>query len=169
MYRVSVKLRSDLRPRMDSSALGSLNLYAVVHGRNVNCFVIHLQCLFLSGNGIDLRLKRSIDNPVHSLTRVLHEETDGSSKYTAWKERQPDNLVGVSLGLVECGEAGTEDLSVDAGDLVEALAREVEADKLANVGWVETERKDSTNCADDVSIDWMIRHRLCHLLIASGI
>jgi hypothetical protein len=154
---------------MESSALDLLDLDVVVHGRNVDCRVVHLQCLFLGGKGIDLSLKRSINNPVHSLARVVHEETDGSGNNTTWEEGQPDDLVGVSLGLVKCGEAGTKDLSVDAGDLVKALAREVEANELANVGWVETERKDSTNCADDVSIDWMVRYCLCHLLMASGI
>jgi hypothetical protein len=155
---------------MGSSALlDLLNLNVVVHGGNVDCGVIHLHCLFLGGKGIDLVLKRSIDDPVHSLARVVHEETDGSGKDAAREEGEPDNLVGVSLGLVECGKAGTEDLSIDAGDLVEALAREVEADELADVLGVESERKDSTNCADDVSIDRTVGHCLCNLLIASGI
>jgi hypothetical protein len=133
---------------MDLSALlDLLDLNVVVHGRNVDGCVIHLHCLFLGRKDIDLVLKRGIDNPVHSLARVVHEETNTSGKNAAGEEGEPDNLVGVSLGLVECGKAGTENLSVDAGDLVKTLAREVEADELADVLGVESEGKDSTNCA----------------------
>jgi len=135
----------------------------------VNCSVIHLQCLFLGGKGIDLGLKRGIDDPVHSLARVAHEETDGSGYDTAWEEGQPDNLVGVSLGRVECSLSGAEDLSVDARNLVKALTREVEADELTNVFWVESEREYGSNCAGSVSTDRMMRDQFCHLLIASGI
>ena len=47
---------------------------------------------------------------------------------------------------MECVKTGAEDLSVDAGDLVEALTREVEADELTDVGWVESERGYGTDC-----------------------
>ena len=143
MYKISNQLDppcSGLDPRTNSSTFDLLNLEVVVQGGDVDGCMIHLQCLLLGGKHIGLGLKRSVDDPVHSLTRVAHEETDSSSNDTARKERQPDNLVGVSLGLVECVKAGAEDLSVDAGDLVEALTREVEADELTDVGWVESER-----------------------------
>ena len=149
--------------------LNTLNLDVIVQGRNVDCSVIHLQCLLLGGKSIDLGLERGIDDPVHSLARVAHEETDGSSEDTAWEEGEPDNLVGVGLGLVECGEAGAEDLSVDSRDLVEALTGEVEADELTNVFWVESEREYSTDCTKYVSINHTVRNCVCHLLIVSGI
>jgi hypothetical protein len=155
---------------MDLSALlDLLNLNVVVHGGNVDCCVIHLHRLLLGRKDIDLVLERSIDDPVHSLARVVHEETDSSSDDATWEEGEPNNLVGMSLGFVKCSKAGTEDLSVDAGDLVEALAREVEADELADVLGVESKRKNSTNCANDVSIDRVLERCLCNLLIASGI
>jgi hypothetical protein len=160
---------SGLHLQTHLSALDPLNLDVVVQGGNVDGRVIHLQCLLLEGDGIGLGLERSINNPVHSLARIAHEETDGSSEDTAWEEGKPDDLVGVGLGLVECGEAGAEDLSVDSGDLVEALTGEVEADELTNVFWVKSEREYSADCANDVSTDQTVGNCFCHLLIASGI
>lgn len=46
---------------------------------------------------------------------------------------------------MECSLASAENTSIDARDLVKALTREVEADELTDVLWVESERDDGSD------------------------
>lgn len=113
--------------------------------------MVCLQSLFLGRKCIRLDLQRGINNPVHSFARVAHEEADGGSDHTTWEERKPDNLVSMSLSLVECGETSTENSAVDSRDLVKTLAGGVEGNELTSVSRVEAKGSYGSDCTEYVS------------------